>query len=81
MLARLPDTEAAGDMIYSWIHSGKGVSLQVPHWRELTADIDNFATAVSDEDTDYVCKLSQKHQATVKMFKGKIQVRHWLGGP
>lgn len=53
---------------------GKGVSLQVPHWRVLTADVDNIATAVLDEDTNYVCKLSQKHQATVKMFKGKVQV-------
>lgn len=64
----------------SLVHSGKGVSLQVPHWRVLTANVDNIATAVLDEDTNYVCKLSQKHQATVKMFKGKVQVRHWLGG-
>ncbi|KAL3135856.1 hypothetical protein ABBQ32_007412 [Trebouxia sp. C0010 RCD-2024] len=53
---------------------GKGISLQVAAWKELTANIDDIATAVSDADTDYACKLSQKHQATVKMFKGKTQV-------
>lgn len=53
---------------------GKGVSLQVAAWQELTANMDDIATAVSNADTDYACKLSQKHQATVKMFKGKTQV-------
>lgn len=57
------------------LRTGKGISLQVAAWKELTANIDDIATAVSDADTDYACKLSQKHQATVKMFKGKTQVR------
>lgn len=56
--------------------AGKGVSLQVAAWQELTANMDDIATAVSNADTDYACKLSQKHQATVKMFKGKTQVRN-----
>lgn len=58
------------------LYTGKGISLQVAAWKELTANIDDIATAVSDADTDYACKLSQKHQATVKMFKGKTQVRN-----
>ena len=44
-------------------------------WKELTANIEDIATAVSDANTAYACKLSQKHQATVKMFKGKTQVK------
>ena len=56
--------------------AGKGVSLPVPSWKDLTAHIDDIATAVSNGDTEYVCKLSKTKQATVKMFKGKTQVRH-----
>ena len=54
--------------------AGKGISLPVPSWNDLTARIDDIAMAVSNEDTEYACKLSNTKQATVKMFKGKTQV-------
>lgn len=53
---------------------GKGISLQVPLWNDLTANLDAIATAISDEDTDYVCKLTKNRQVSVKQFKGKLQV-------
>lgn len=53
---------------------GKGISLQVPLWNELTANLDAIATAISDEDTDYTCKLTKNRQVSVKQFKGKLQV-------
>ena len=53
---------------------GKGISLQLPQWNELAAHLDAIATAISDEDTDYICKLSQNRHLSVKHFKGKIQV-------
>ncbi|KAL0050327.1 hypothetical protein WJX82_009110 [Trebouxia sp. C0006] len=53
---------------------GKGVSLQVIMWNELTANLDAIATAISDEDTDYTCKLPKNRQVSVKQFKGKLQV-------
>lgn len=53
---------------------GKGISLQVPLWDELTAHLDAIATAISDKDTDYTCKLAKNHQVSVKQFKGKLQV-------
>ena len=59
----------------------QGHSLQASSWKQLTSNMDGIATAVSDEDTDYVCKLSHKHQATVKTFKGKVQVWHVLPVP
>ncbi|DBA81025.1 TPA: hypothetical protein ACH3X2_007230 [Trebouxia sp. C0005] len=53
---------------------GKGISLQVPLWNELTANLDAIATAISDEDTDFTCKLTRNRQVSVKQFKGKLQV-------
>ncbi|KAA6421203.1 MAG: transcriptional coactivator p15 [Trebouxia sp. A1-2] len=52
---------------------GKGISLQVPLWNELTANLDAIATAISDEDTDFTCKLTRNRQVSVKQFKGKLQ--------
>ncbi len=57
---------------------GKGISLQVPMWNELTASLDAIATAISDEDTDYTCKLTKNRQVSVKQFKGKLQVSSLL---
>ena len=54
--------------------AGKGISLPVPSWNDLTASMDDIAMAVSNGDTEYACKLSNTKQATVKMFKGKTQV-------
>ena len=54
--------------------AGKGISLPMPCWKDLTASIDDIAMAVSNGDTEYACKLSNTKQATVKMFKGKTQV-------
>lgn len=54
--------------------AGKGISLPVPSWKDLTARIDDITMAVSNGDTEYACKLSSTKQATVKMFKGKTQV-------
>ena len=54
--------------------AGKGISLPVPSWKDLTARIDDIAMAVSNGDTEYARKLSNTKQATVKMFKGKTQV-------
>lgn len=56
--------------------AGKGISLPVPSWKDLTSRIDDIAMAVSNGDTAYECKLSNTKQATVKMFKGKTQV--WM---
>ena len=57
---------------------GKGISLQVPMWNELTASLDAIATAISDEDTDYTCNLTKNRQVSVKQFKGKLQVSSLL---
>ena len=57
---------------------GKGISLQVPLWDELTAHLDAIATAISDKDTDYTCKLAKNRQVSVKQFKGKLQVSRLL---
>ncbi len=53
---------------------GKGISLQIPLWNDLTANLDAIATALSDEDTDFVCPLGKNRQVSVKQFKGKLQV-------
>lgn len=62
----------------SGLAPGKGVSLQVIMWNELTANLDAIATAISDEDTDYTCKLPKNRQVSVKQFKGKLQVSRLL---
>ena len=53
---------------------GKGISLQVAQWHDLIASADGVAAAIEDANTDYICKLSQNKQLSLKQYKGKLQV-------
>ena len=53
---------------------GKGIHLPLSQWHDLTASLDAIQAAVSDSNMDYLCKLSQNRQLSLKQFKGKLQV-------
>ena len=54
-------------------HQAKA-SLQVAQWHDLIASADGVAAAIEDANTDYICKLSQNKQLSLKQYKGKLQV-------